>query len=194
MPSTLLLTTLALGLSSCDAFQFQQQVERTPRAQGTHTTAFAQPQPQPQSQPQRAPRFGRTRLAAGADADADDEAVESDDSAESESASPSGDWRAFRASLIAREAKEKAASDQELGGAATGVAAGGAESEGLDSAPSAAISTATSTPAVKKGAEAGWVYETPLIEQGAVILGGTQSSFGFGLNQQYFHKWVSSWV
>ena len=36
--------------------------------------------------------------------------------------------------------------------------------------------------------------ETPLIEQGAVILGGTQSSFGFGLNQQYFHKWVPSWV
>ena len=34
----------------------------------------------------------------------------------------------------------------------------------------------------------GWAYETPLIEQGAVLLGGTKQVFGFGLRQQYFHK------
>jgi putative transcriptional regulator len=34
------------------------------------------------------------------------------------------------------------------------------------------------------------VYETPLIEQGSVILGGTQQEFGFALRQQYFHKSV----
>jgi len=34
----------------------------------------------------------------------------------------------------------------------------------------------------------GWMYETPLIEKGAVLLGGTKQDFGFGLRQQYFHK------
>ncbi|EOD05915.1 hypothetical protein EMIHUDRAFT_453551 [Emiliania huxleyi CCMP1516] len=34
------------------------------------------------------------------------------------------------------------------------------------------------------------VYETPLIERGSVILGGTQQEFGFALRQQYFHKSV----
>ena len=33
-----------------------------------------------------------------------------------------------------------------------------------------------------------WVHETGLIEQGSVILGGVESSFGFALRQQYFHK------
>ena len=34
------------------------------------------------------------------------------------------------------------------------------------------------------------VYECPLIEQGSVILGGTEQKFGFALRQQYFHKSV----
>ncbi|KAJ8598261.1 hypothetical protein CTAYLR_005496 [Chrysophaeum taylorii] len=33
-----------------------------------------------------------------------------------------------------------------------------------------------------------WAYETPLIEQGSVLLGGTRQDFGFALRQQYFHK------
>lgn len=36
----------------------------------------------------------------------------------------------------------------------------------------------------------GYVYESPLIEQGSVILGGTLQDFGFALRQQYFHKSV----
>ncbi|KAJ8611396.1 hypothetical protein CTAYLR_006490 [Chrysophaeum taylorii] len=35
-----------------------------------------------------------------------------------------------------------------------------------------------------------WAYETPLIEQGSVLLGGTRQDFGFALRQQYFHKCV----
>ena len=38
------------------------------------------------------------------------------------------------------------------------------------------------------GAAEGFVYESPLIEQGSVILGGTKQDFGFALRQQYFHK------
>ena len=40
------------------------------------------------------------------------------------------------------------------------------------------------------GEAGGFVYESPLIEQGSVILGGTQQEFGFALRQQYFHKSV----
>ena len=39
-------------------------------------------------------------------------------------------------------------------------------------------------------AEDGFVYESPLIEQGTVLLGGTKQAFGFGLRQQFFHKCV----
>ena len=38
--------------------------------------------------------------------------------------------------------------------------------------------------------EGGFMYATPLIEQGSVILGGTDQEFGFALRQQYFHKSV----
>jgi len=36
----------------------------------------------------------------------------------------------------------------------------------------------------------GWVYESPLIEQGTILLGGTKMDFGFALRQQFFHKSV----
>ena len=39
-------------------------------------------------------------------------------------------------------------------------------------------------------APGGFVFESPLIEQGSVILGGTKQEFGFALRQQYFHKCV----
>ena len=42
----------------------------------------------------------------------------------------------------------------------------------------------------EKAAGAGWAYETPLLEQGCVLLGGVEQKFGFGLRQQYFHKCV----
>jgi len=35
-----------------------------------------------------------------------------------------------------------------------------------------------------------WAYETPLLEQGSVLLGGTQQEIAFTLRQQYFHKCV----
>ena len=35
-----------------------------------------------------------------------------------------------------------------------------------------------------------YIYESPLIEQGSILLGGTEQSFGFALRQQFFHKSV----
>ena len=51
---------------------------------------------------------------------------------------------------------------------------------------------AMGAPEAEDGAPGGeeYVFATPLIEQGSVILGGTQQEFGFALRQQYFHKSV----
>lgn len=76
------------------------------------------------------------------------------------SAEPDEDWRAVRARLVAQEAKEQAP-DGDSGASGVGSVADG-----------------------------GYVYETPLIEQGSVILASTQQRYGFGLSQQYFHKCV----
>jgi len=72
----------------------------------------------------------------------------------------SDDWRDVRARLVAKEQLER---------------------QGV--APTDASSAADRIDAAQ-------VYETPLIEQGSVILGGTQQEYGFALRQQYFHKSV----
>ena len=47
------------------------------------------------------------------------------------------------------------------------------------------------TPAANNGSYAGsYAYETPLIEQGSILMGGTKQVFGFALRQQFFHKSV----
>ena len=50
--------------------------------------------------------------------------------------------------------------------------------------------TAPNTPPAK--APASWAYETPLLEQGSVVLGSLPDAAqrGFGLGQQYFHKCI----
>ena len=44
-------------------------------------------------------------------------------------------------------------------------------------------------PATSSG-NSGFIYESPLIEQGTILLGGTKMEFGFALRQQFFHKCV----
>ena len=51
----------------------------------------------------------------------------------------------------------------------------------------AAAEGGATTPTKEDG---GYVYESPLIEQGTVLLGGTKQNFGFALRQQFFHKCV----
>jgi putative transcriptional regulator len=85
----------------------------------------------------------------------------------------SEDWRDVRARLVAMEQLERQGTSQSTNG--SGVRAD------LDGSP-------PPQPAERLGGAQ--VYETPLIEQGSVILGGTQQEFGFALRQQYFHKSV----
>ena len=54
---------------------------------------------------------------------------------------------------------------------------------------SAAKNVTQETSSATDGA-AGYVYESPLIEQGTILLGGTKMQFGFALRQQFFHKCV----
>lgn len=42
----------------------------------------------------------------------------------------------------------------------------------------------------KDASTSGYIYESPLIEPGTILLGGTEMEFGFALRQQFFHKCV----
>ena len=107
------------------------------------------------------------------------------------------DWRAFRAQLVMSKNTEK---DIEISSSTAttqedeplifeddldGIGA-------LFSSPSTstspdAMSEANFTPLNPSQ----WAYDSgKIIEQGAVILGGVEQDYGFGLRQQYFHKAV----
>ena len=89
------------------------------------------------------------------------------------------DWRAFRAKLVmqtkARDEPTTTLQDGDVDG----------------------IGSLFSTPPTQQQTVQGmtpldpsqWAYDSgKVIEQGAVILGGVEQEFGFGLRQQYFHK------
>lgn len=104
-----------------------------------------------------------------------------------------GDWRAFRAKLVKGEKQsptadvKKAVDDSDLDGIgalfaddfvldATGGGVDQKENYGNDE---------LMTPLDPSQ----WAYDSgDVIERGAVILGGVEQDFGFGLRQQYFHK------
>lgn len=89
------------------------------------------------------------------------------------------DWRAFRAKLVMGESQSKAT---------TKVDSSFSEADDLDGIGSlfAAISSGSTTASQDP---LQWAYESgKVIEQGAVILGGVEQDYGFGLRQQYFHK------
>lgn len=126
--------------------------------------------------------------------DDDDEAVSLQDD----------DWRAFRAMLVKGEKspttvkqKTQEMEDQEVVGEEFANDLDGIGS--LFDEPTTTTQTSVSTRAPEtvedfmKGMTpldpSQWAYDSgDIIEQGAVILGGVEQKFGFGLRQQYFHK------
>lgn len=101
------------------------------------------------------------------------------------------DWRAFRAQLVM----------QDSAGSKSSTSFSGSSSEydpvtyddDLDGIGS--LFTDEDTPMNKENftplEPSQWAYDSGhVIEQGAVILGGVEQDFGFGLRQQYFHKAV----
>jgi len=117
------------------------------------------------------------------------------------------DWRAFRAKLVMSE-PTKDDEDESSSSPSSTTPASAAEAfmeseEDLDGI--GAVFASKSSAAEEGGAPTDvmcaskftplspdqWAYDSgKVIEQGAVILGGVEQDFGFGLRQQYFHKAV----
>lgn len=108
------------------------------------------------------------------------------------------DWRAFRAKLVMSEGATPASSGDagiESEVATTGVSGGESDGDDVDGigslfaeAESPRRYTSSSLTPLDPSQ---WAYDSgSVIERGAVILGGVEQDFGFGLRQQYFHKSV----
>lgn len=94
------------------------------------------------------------------------------------------DWRAFRAKLVMQ--KDTPAPTSEAGRQEDGRPSGDLDGIGEIFDDQSAPLTSSSTP---MNSSQKWAYDSgKVIEQGAVILGSVEQSYGFGLRQQYFHK------
>lgn len=111
------------------------------------------------------------------DDDSDDDAADIDLSDQ--------DWRAFRARLVMGSTKTSvntSAKDKKATEAPTTNDLDGIGALFPDEQEAAPLKLTPLDPTQ-------WAYDSgTVIEQGAVILGGVEQDFGFGLRQQYFHK------
>ena len=127
------------------------------------------------------------------------------------------DWRAFRAKLVMREpartsqtaaaaaaagstktssttaAEETIIDDGDLDGIGALFAASDTVVTTTTSSPTSSSTSATTLEQLEQNMTpldpSQWAYDSgTVIETGAVILGGVEQDFGFGLRQQYFHK------
>eukprot|EP00579_Thalassiosira_antarctica_P013383 CAMPEP_0201944604 /NCGR_PEP_ID=MMETSP0903-20130614/53442_1 /ASSEMBLY_ACC=CAM_ASM_000552 /TAXON_ID=420261 /ORGANISM="Thalassiosira antarctica, Strain CCMP982" /LENGTH=182 /DNA_ID=CAMNT_0048487645 /DNA_START=67 /DNA_END=612 /DNA_ORIENTATION=- len=108
----------------------------------------------------------------------DDEEIDPDDEE---------DWRAFRAKLVMSE--DPSSSPQSSAGVENteDTIVDDSDLDGIGSLFSDGSSSTAFTPLDPSQ----WAYDSgKVIEKGAVILGGVEQDFGFGLRQQYFHKAV----
>lgn len=99
------------------------------------------------------------------------------------------DWRAFRAKLVMKDSKQSQLESSTQNAKPEEIT----YEDDLDGIGS--LFSDEMTPMNKENftpLEASqWAYDSgDIIEQGAVILGGVEQDFGFGLRQQYFHKAV----
>lgn len=113
------------------------------------------------------------------------------------------DWRDFRAKLVMSEAQGSSAettsesstfSIEEEEGDLDGIGSIFLDPSRLSTPSSSSTKSSSSTRPAEQVKmtpldPSQWAYESgKIIEQGAVILGGVEQAFGFGLRQQYFHK------
>ena len=169
--------------------------------------------PQPTTSKTPISSISQTRLfAKGDDFDDDDEDDEDSDLL------ADSDWRDFRAKLVMGEnapsgsssstgstkSKDKGddesavvlGDDGDLDGIGSIFQDSGSGSSSTRSTRKMGSSSSTEDPDTMSSLEgmtpldpSQWAYDSgKIIEQGAVILGGVEQDFGFGLRQQYFHK------
>lgn len=113
------------------------------------------------------------------------------------------DWRTFRAKLVMGESSSSSSTDlssasSSSSSSSSDVIMDDSDLDGIGalfSSSSSSSSEPTSSTQLPSGFTpldpSQWAYDSgKVIEQGAVILGGVEQDFGFGLRQQYFHKSV----
>jgi hypothetical protein len=107
-----------------------------------------------------------------------------------------GDWRTFRAKLVMSEGgtgtAASAAPSSALMPSASGIGDGTAAiADDLDLDGFGALFSDAKIAGFTPLSPSQWAYDSgKVVERGAVILGGVEQDFGFGLRQQYFHKAV----
>jgi putative AlgH/UPF0301 family transcriptional regulator len=146
-----------------------------------------------QSSPRRS-RFATTVKFAREDDEDEDEDEEDDD--ESDIDLGEDDWRDFRAKLVMKgepqgpSSKAAAVPPLQDDGDLDGFGALFAEEQTTAVSTSQDDETTEAKPVSMTPLDPSqWAYDSgKIIEQGAVILGGVEQDFGFGLRQQYFHK------
>ena len=120
------------------------------------------------------------------------------------------DWRTFRAKLVMSEGGESmmsapSSSPSEQSSSASNTENNDNKNSSIDDSdldgfgalfsenftPSSTTTATAAIPGFTPLEPSQWAYYSgKVIEQGAVILGGVEQDFGFGLRQQYFHKAV----
>jgi hypothetical protein len=128
-----------------------------------------------------------------------------DDDEEESNLNEEGDWRTFRAKLVMSEGGSAgataAASPSALVPSASGIGDAGAGGGGgaavaedyldLDGFGALFSEESSKIAGFTPLSPSQWAYDSgKVVERGAVILGGVEQDFGFGLRQQYFHKAV----
>ena len=115
----------------------------------------------------------------------DDNAADNDDDDDIDLSDQ--DWRTFRAKLVMKEPTEEDTSRSSPSATSEAFLEAEDDLDGIGAvfASSGELSPSSFTPLDPDQ----WAYDSgKLIEEGAVILGGVEQDFGFGLRQQYFHK------
>jgi putative AlgH/UPF0301 family transcriptional regulator len=97
------------------------------------------------------------------------------------------DWRAFRAKLVMGEPSTKASRKSTTTKAAGSLSSG--DEMDMDGIGALFAEEQMEPLQLTPLDPSQWAYDSgKVIEQGAVILGGVEQDYGFGLRQQYFHK------
>jgi hypothetical protein len=138
----------------------------------------------------------RTSLALNGQSDDSDEDDEND--GDDIDLLSDSDWRDFRAKLVMSETKQASPSTSTTSSSSEStVFADDGDLDGIGSIFQDSVTTDSkaSEAFVSGGVEmtpldpSQWAYDSgKIVEQGAVILGGVEQEYGFGLRQQYFHK------
>eukprot|EP00574_Skeletonema_japonicum_P011429 CAMPEP_0201715102 /NCGR_PEP_ID=MMETSP0593-20130828/1369_1 /ASSEMBLY_ACC=CAM_ASM_000672 /TAXON_ID=267983 /ORGANISM="Skeletonema japonicum, Strain CCMP2506" /LENGTH=669 /DNA_ID=CAMNT_0048204513 /DNA_START=73 /DNA_END=2082 /DNA_ORIENTATION=+ len=110
------------------------------------------------------------------------------------------DWRTFRAKLVMGESSSSSSTTTATTTTTTDSSTDNtiiddSDLDGIGALFSSETVQSTTTSSLSSGFTpldpSQWAYDSgKVIEQGAVILGGVEQDFGFGLRQQYFHKAV----